>query len=670
MAYSPYKDIFNIYKKKEAWQKEDDNENTLRKTYDELEKMKSVGPFKTEKRSLKDTVNKTPYNSGYTSHGAFENTQTWKDSIKRKDAIHQQAVPYYSNLRNNGYESAANEMDAANYEQAKPIVDRYGKMGKNAIRPYFYNLGKKYDMSPEEIDKLLSFDEATGEVTFGGKNMGEPYSIVDGTSYWDNDVLDNAFNDYIQRSGTTPSADSMYNQGTARTYQERINNWDRMDKNDEMYRDYNKQLLDYQNKGVTGSDDYRTAFNNIMSKYNLDAMQGRDNTLAGGAATNSGNIDSYAAANALRQQAAITAQGQQIAHQIGLDTYNARINGIRDTLEKMGVQFNRDNADRVNAMQSGIQANQQIFDNSETVKNNDTARKQVMSQVSGYVPQEWTYGNNPFLNKDCTVKNENTDYQAIIDTAEAKLKNTTDEKSRSNLLYTIKCATEARNAKIQSNPQKYAEYFQTMMATAPEETAEMRNNEADRANSRWITKYQTDSSERQNADDNETTKYGIDKTLEGTKYETDSAERQSAAALDAEAAADDKDYAFKREMLQDTSGSSSSSGGSGDGSANTVKGKEVKPGSKGSVTTGKKDKKETDNSADASSSAKTYTISEFKKESKNLFDSNGKYIGGKGNYANLIAKVKNSKLTDSQKLKILDEAGVSAGAMDLLWASK
>ena len=61
-----------------------------------------------------------------------------------------------------------------------------------------------------------------------------------------------------------------------------------------------------------------------MGKYDLSAMQGRDNAAASAAASNGGNIDSYAAANAMRQQAALTREGMQTAHKLGLEAYNAR----------------------------------------------------------------------------------------------------------------------------------------------------------------------------------------------------------------------------------------------------------------------------------------------------------------------------------------------------------
>lgn len=99
-------------------------------------------------------------------------------------------------------------------EKSKKFISDYNtKQGKSAIRPYYYNLGAKYGLSQSDIDNALKFDDTTGEVIFGGKNMGKPASISsDGVSYWDTNTLDNSFNDYISRTGTSRSKDKYVNQ--------------------------------------------------------------------------------------------------------------------------------------------------------------------------------------------------------------------------------------------------------------------------------------------------------------------------------------------------------------------------------------------------------------------------------------------------------------------------
>ena len=201
---------------------------------------------------------------------------------------------------------------------------------------------------------------------------------------------------------------------------------------DKYYSEYDK-VSDYVNKDVTNTDEYKSAFKNIMPEYNLKAMQGRDNAVASGGASNGGNIDSYAAANALRQQAALTAKGQAaltakgqaLAHQIGLETYNARVGNARNILSDLGVY----QKDSWNAMGGFIdqqqKEGQRLFENEETAKNNEAARLSEQASVTGYVPNEWTIKNddiyNIFLNEDGTFKKEQegVDIQALINQAKA-----------------------------------------------------------------------------------------------------------------------------------------------------------------------------------------------------------------------------------------------------------
>lgn len=90
---------------------------------------------------------------------------------------------------------------------------------------------------------------------------------------------------------------------------------------------------------------YRDAYNAVMSKYDLSAMQGRDNAAASAAASNGGNIDSFAAANAARQQAALTSQAKTYAHQAGMAAYNSYISEVESALNLAKGQSDDDLAE-------------------------------------------------------------------------------------------------------------------------------------------------------------------------------------------------------------------------------------------------------------------------------------------------------------------------------------
>lgn len=159
----------------------------------------------------------------------------------------------------------------------------------------------------------------------------------------------------------------------------------------------------------------------ILAKYDLSAMQGRDNAVASGGASNGGNIDSYAAANALRQQAALINKGQMVV----LDAHNNKINNVKGILESLGVYQQNQDKGMQNTIGIQQEEGQRLFENDETAKNNEVARLSEQASVTGYVPSEWVIKNddvyNTYLNEDGTFKKEmeSVDIQALINSAKA-----------------------------------------------------------------------------------------------------------------------------------------------------------------------------------------------------------------------------------------------------------
>ena len=351
-------------------------------------------------------------NAIYKLKGQWDTANNAGDTNTKND-VASKAQSYYKQLRDNGYSDVADQLSASNSTQAKAINDKWAKMGKTSTRDYLYSLGKSQGMSSSDVDNLIGWDGQTGEVSFGGKKIGTPDVIVDGVSYWsDTSVLDNAFNDYVKRSGTSGNFSNA--ELITKNNNETINKINQL---------WGTQTSD--REAMAGKYDKleETAYSNpfetdeakaILSKYDLAGMQGRNNAVASGGASNGGNIDSYAAANALRQQSALVNQGQMAV----LDAHNNKINNVKGILESLGVyQQNQDKG-----MQDTIilQANegQRLFEN-------DLAEKVSMAEVTGYVPNEWTIKNddtyNQFLNPDGSFKKEmeSVDIQALINSAKA-----------------------------------------------------------------------------------------------------------------------------------------------------------------------------------------------------------------------------------------------------------
>lgn len=378
-------------------------------------------------------------NAIYNLKGQWDSANNAGDETKRNEAA-QKAQAYYTQLKNNGYADVADALTASNYSQAKAIRDKWAKMGRSSTRDYLYSLGKAKGLTTSEVDNLIGWDNDTKQVSFGGKVIGTPDTIVDGVSYWsDTTPLDNAFNDYAARSGLTRSKESAVNQ-----------------ENESLFKKYNQEYEDLKSTNPFTTDEAKS----ILAKYDLAGLQGRDNEVASNAGSNGGNIDSFAAANALRQQSALVTQGQQVV----LDQYQQKLDHARGLLSDMGVNIDR------------------VFNQDETAKNNETARLSEQASVSGYTPAQWSIQNDAFLknfvDSDGKLKAEyyNTDFQELINNAKAQ--GNTELANKYAIL---------RGLKIMGNFSEYGKYLNQgdIAYVQPQRTADYD-----------LTKQQIDSAER------------------------------------------------------------------------------------------------------------------------------------------------------------------------------
>lgn len=369
------------------------------------------------------------------------------NTTAKKD-IASKAQQYYQNLRNNNHSGVADALSLSGSTGAKAILNAYSPTNTSVN-----NTATGNTVIPTTPTTTTTTTTPTSTNTV----------ISSGSALSNKATTDNQSYKASMKSATN-------NNKKLSSY---INS-DRID----MHNKYD-DLYDYANQNVTKTDEYKSTYNNMMAKYDLSALQGRDNAVASGGSSNGGNIDSYSAANAMRQQASLTATGQQVAHQAGLDAYNARVSNVSNILKNLGI-YNNDTYTAMNqviANDSNIA--EQYFDNDETAKNNEVARLSEKANVTGYVPNEWAYENNIYLNSDGTVKNEYlTDefdstggFTTIINNAKAKLATTTDANERANLQATIDQATQAKALKTYSSP-KYAKYANEVTAVPGQRTAE------------------------------------------------------------------------------------------------------------------------------------------------------------------------------------------------------
>ena len=279
----------------------------------------------------------------------------------------------YALMRKNGDDVMANNLENKGYDDANNYLKSYYSIqGLSPTRSYLYSLGTKMGLSNRDIDNQLKYDDRTGEVYFGGKSLGKTQANVDGVSYYDSDTLNSAFNDYVNRAGITAPKEQLAQQ----LWQNLVGN----------YKDY------YDNM-VKENPYTNEVGKSILSKYDLAGYTAGNNAAASGAASNGGNIDSFAAGNAMRNQAALIAMGQEKA----LAAQNQKLERAKDILANMGVDAEK------------------IFNASETEKNNAVTRNATIADVTGYVPEEWTYADNPYLNDDGTLVRESDNFKEFIE---------------------------------------------------------------------------------------------------------------------------------------------------------------------------------------------------------------------------------------------------------------
>lgn len=420
----------------------------------------------------------------------YDLKKQWEEANNAGDSIGanaaaQNAKKYYESLKNNGYGQVADELSKVNYEGAKKIHDTYATEGKTAIRPFFENLAKANNISSDEVNNLIKYNNTTGRVSFAGTDIGKPDAAVDGVSYWEEDYLKGIWDNYMKNMGDNSNGVK----GNA-NYSERIKA--ATDKNDEEWKQLNVYNDDYTSKSTeawgvantpaTQSQEVKDMLEILLPNFVVQGNKSLHNTVASNAASNGGNVDSFAAANGVRQRNAQVLQGVQAAYQLGMDAFNTRMNNINNLLSSMGVHreslTNQQNAN----IERDMTIAQQAFDNAETQrinthtinedsKNNQVAREDVYSTITGkvspYVKYRELYDENGNLKYDL----DNTDFSALISDIDKKIKSVTTSEEKAQLEATKQILREIRTIKIMNDLEKYGQYS-TDLAFSNTPTAE------------------------------------------------------------------------------------------------------------------------------------------------------------------------------------------------------
>lgn len=318
-----------------------------------------------------------PYNAYKKIVGYKGNWHTAKQLGGDPDSYYRQAMPYYKELYDNGYGELADNLASADYITAKKLRDTYGLKPDGTL-----GLDQAYD-------SITGNSSVPGSGNGNGNGSGKSWT---GNAV-DDELLNEAFggNDMVSQfmrnanglaTGEITTQPSSAVQGMLdswRSGNDRLNGEIRYDTDGNVISGLNtahynlgREQLDRINNFDVTKEPY---YEGIMAAYRLGGQNAANNAYASGAADNGGNIDSYAAANANRQQLAFTTAGQQAAlaaaqqnaanwqnlySQMSADLANQGTINLQ-TLDVARQMYATDAAERMNAMdQAGSLASQQM----------------------------------------------------------------------------------------------------------------------------------------------------------------------------------------------------------------------------------------------------------------------------------------------------------------------
>ena len=453
-----------------------------------------------------------------------------------------EAKGYYDWLRQNGMEQIAGNLERMDADQARDYAKKLqGTLGNTQIRPYMYSLGEQYGLSRDDVDKLIAYNENTGEVSFGGQNLGTPISEADGRTYWDTGKLDKAFDEYAQRAKLEIPLDKQYNR---------------------MAQDQGKMYNDLYWNRIFANPYATDEGKSIMADYGVYGRQAGDNARASRAASNGGNLDSFGMQAANLANAAWVAKG----HEAVRAAKNADLDRAIQTLSNMGVDMSRVNDAFIG--QGDARQRWMTEEQNREIAKGDADKRWARADVdtknaeldakstrTGLI----SYGDieNPYLNSDGTIKDSvykdaNTDFAGLSDVAQRNIDNintmlntgkaddghelTTSERlnliSERNRLYVAQNQfADARDAKLARMQQEMPDvdlsgYMQHYMPRPALDNAAMRTNNTNTAAAAGMNTENNNSAENVAGIQAETEKYNID-------VQADQADKDRAAALEA-----------------------------------------------------------------------------------------------------------------------------------------
>lgn len=342
----------------------------------------------------------------------------------------QAAVPYYQELRDNGYGDLADDLTRSDYTASKGLLEKYGlKPDDQFNRDYDVNqLSGNNQQFPftQNTDEGKLLNIATGYDDAYKALMGKVSDVATGQS----------------APSLSPGVQKLYDNWVAGN--DRLNGEIKYDANGNVVSGLNtdhyntgKNQLDYINNFDITKQPY---YQGIMDQYKLGGQNAANGEYATGAASNSGNIDSYAAANANRQQLAFTNAGQQAA----LAAAQQNANNWQTLYSQMSQDLNSQGTLNLGTLQQA--ANLYAVDAQERMNALDTAgalaKQNAANALEAYIAK--ITGDTQRYGVDAETAMNTEDNKAVMDQLIAQLASDERVNTENNQTTRLGYATDER----------------------------------------------------------------------------------------------------------------------------------------------------------------------------------------------------------------------------------
>lgn len=407
----------------------------------------------------------------------------YQDAMK---AAQSSAVQWYEELRNAGYGSLADELSKADLTTAYQILSRYQptQSVQETVQPALVSsIGSAGSSSfPTYLQQIAPIAQPSPQVQAANDAALK--------------LAQQLYNNWLANNAQTQAQGQRLSDETYRWIQELYNT--------------GRSIQDYALSTNPYTSDIGKA---IMASYMQQGDTAARNVTADIAGSNSGNIDSYSAANAKRQQLAFINAGNQAI----LQDHNARVANALAVLESLGVntrgllgieQQNVEGARNYNInLLSGV--NTAMGTATSSANESDRISKSLISDLAGYISG--------------LLQTENTNASNLAGQLiqnETALRQQQFVNEAQNNLARLQTDAELTKAKLDNATQQA---IAAMQYASAEKVAEIRGQYdllIQEAATRGVIS-QAEANRYAAMVDAEARKYSADKSLEATKYATD-----------------------------------------------------------------------------------------------------------------------------------------------------